>query len=517
LNVLMITTDQQRWDTTGFAGNPVIRTPHLDRLAAEGMVCDRSYAASPVCTPSRASMLTGRYPRIHGAWNVGVDLPAGELTAAQYFREHGYETAVFGKMHLRAGHDEFAPGREQSVESIHRNKGTSGEEVDRFWSGFTRDYYGFERLNMTIQHGNRVVGGGHYDQWLRTNHPEAVDLLEPDHALESPSGAMQSWKAAMPPELHYSRWIADTTVQFLREREEQPFFIWCSFPDPHHPLCPPAPYCDMYPPTDVPLPIPNTGELECMPPHYELYYRGQKAQSEWEPGVYPTMGPTGTVSGSYPLCDMPEAHLREMIAYYYGLITLTDEAIGSILLALDELGLAEDTIVVFNSDHGDLLGDHGLAFKGPFPYEGIIRVPTVWRWPGVIPAGAKTSALMSHVDLFPTLAEACELEVPRGVQGVSQLPVLKGEKDACRDWVLMEFRENPRELELKTIVTDRYKLTYYPGRPYGELFDLRDDPQEKNNLWDDLAVREVREQMKERLLEIMCETEDPLPVRYAHS
>ena len=521
-NVIVFMSDQQRYDTLGCTGNPVIQTPNLDRLAQEGIRFDRSYASSPVCMPSRAAVLTGRYPKNCGAWHVGVPLPESEPTAADYFKSAGYSTVAIGKMHLTNFHQMSDQGSGH-IESVHRNKGFEPEYVDNFWRNFNGPYFGFEKIRLVLQHGNRTVGGGHYDLWLRDNHPDAVDLLDPEHALTPLTGAMQSWKASMPKELHFSNWIADETVEYLnehtREHAEQPFFMLCSFPDPHHPMCPPAPYCDMYNPKDVPIPVPNRGELENMPPHHQKYYRGEVIETRLNMAshIYKTRGIAGTVGGDYPLCDMPEEHLREMIAHYYGLITLMDEAIGRILKTLDQLGLSDDTIIVFNSDHGDLMGDHGLAFKGPFHYESIVKIPTIWRWPGHIQPNEATNALMSHVDVVPTLLDACDIDIPAGVQGVSQLPVLKGQTDTCRSWALVEHRENVGELQTKTLVTDRYKLTYYPAEPYGELFDLVADPKEYNNLWNSPKHHDLQSQLVKQLLEVQCLTEDPLPERIGYA
>src|SRR5581483_11315906 len=211
------------------------------------------------------------------------------------------------------------------------------------------------------------------------------------------------------------------------------------------------------------------------------------------------------------LCDLPEAHLREMLAHYYGLISLVDTSIGRVLEAVDRLGLAEDTIVLYCSDHGELMGDHGLLFKGPFHYESMIRMPLLWRWPGVIPAGRTYEHVSSAVDLMPTLLDACGLPAEPGVQGESLLPILRGATDPYREWALVEHREAPRGMQTKTLVTARYKLTYYPGLPFGELFDLATDPQEYDNLWEGPAHRPLRDALLCQLLEALCRTEDPLP------
>lgn len=506
-NVLWFMTDQHRHDAVGYAGHPDVRTPHLDRLAAQGIRFDRFYVTNPVCTPSRATMVTGRYPHAHGSWQVDVTLPEHEVTLPALLARHGYATAVIGKLHLQHFHEHYQPGRPQEIESIHRNLGVPPAMVDEFWRSWGGPLYGFAHCELVLQHGNRCVGGGHYDQWLRTHHPAVLASLEPRHALVPPTGALQSWKPAMPAALHYATWIADRTIAYLEAHQDEPFFVSCSFPDPHFPLAPPVPYANLYNPATLAPPLPNRGELAVMPPHHRYYYEGRVAQIPYAPG-----GVAGATAKDYPLHQLPEAHWREMLAHYYGLITLCDDAIGRVLAALDRLGLSDNTIVLFNADHGELAGDHGLWFKGPFHYESILRVPMLWRWPGVIAPGGVYRGLSSAVDIVPTLLDACGLPPEAGVQGVSALPVLRGSAAPYRAWALAEHRERVPGMQTKTLVTERYKLTYYPGHTFGELFDLERDPQEYENLWATPAAQALRGDLLLHLLEVLCATEDPLPV-----
>ena len=512
-NLLWITTDQQRYDSMGCSGNPVAKTPTMDRLAEEGIRLDRCYVTNGLCMPSRASMMTGRYARSHGVWAVGVTLPEGERTVATEFRESGYATALIGKSHLGSHHFPYSADGPQEIESLHRNNGAPANVVDDFWKRWSGPYYGFEHVELVLQHANRAVGGGHYDAWLRQNHPEALNLLNPEEALQPPTGAMQSWKAAMPAELHYSSWIADRTISFVEQQKDNgPFFIWMSLPDPHHPFAPPAPYCDMYQSAEVPAPLPNKGELDAMPPHHKLYYEGGVRDTPYLPG-----GPAGAFAADTPLKDMPEEHLREIIAHTYGLNTLNDDAIGRVLRYLDENGLAENTIILFSSDHGELLGDHGLLFKGPFYYESIIRVPCIIRWPRGLPSGEVYSGIVSSVDFMPTLLSAAGIKCPPGVQGLDLLATLSGNEGPVRREALIEHREHADGMQIKTLVTQRYKISYYPGHEFGELFDLQEDPQEYHNRWHSPEHAGVKHELLMQLLELLANTEDPLPERRCYS
>jgi arylsulfatase len=509
-NIVWFMTDQHRADAMGCAGNPIIQTPHLDRLATEGLRFERCYVTNPVCMPSRASLFTGRYPHAHGSWKNGVELPLREVTLPAVLTDNGYATAAIGKVHLANTNAKYEPGQPLPPTSMHRNKGIPEQEVARFWRSWHGPHYGFQYCELAIAHGNRVAGGGHYGEWLREHHPEAVNLMEPEHAMAPLTGAIESWKSAIPADLHYNTWIAERSVAFLESQRhgqpDRPFFLYCSFPDPHRPMCPPAPYCDMYEPAIVPLPTPNRGELERMPPHHQLSYSGRLRETPYAP-----TGIQGTSASKHDLSKLPEAHLREMTAHYYGSISLVDDSIGRVLDALDRLGLAENTIVLYCSDHGELMGDHGLIFKGPFHYESMIRTPLIWRWPGVVPAGRTYEHVTSAVDIMPALLQACDVPPEPGVQGESMLPALRGEAGPYREWALVEHREEPQGMQTKTLVTERYKVTYYPGHPFGELFDLYVDPQEYQNLWDVPDYRALRGELLEKLLEALCRTEDPLP------
>lgn len=509
-NVLWFLADQFRADAVGAAGNRVIRTPGLDRIAREGILFSRFYVNNPVCMPSRASMFTGRYPSTHGTCRNGIPLRPSEATLASALARAGYATAAIGKVHLGGGGFRLRDGVHLDPESIHRDVGLPGRVVDRFWRSWDGPYYGFQHVQLTTQHGERVTRGGHYGQWIHDEHADFADAAEPERALAPLTGALESWKSGLPVELHHSNWVADRTIRYLESHRDTPFFAFCSFPDPHRPFCPPAPYCDMYDPASMVSPIPNRGEFDHMPPHFQLRYRGLTEQIPYSPG-----GVQGAVAPDYPLRDLSETHLREIMAHYYGMISLLDSGIARVLDALDRLGLADNTIVLFCSDHGELLGDHGLLYKGPFHYESMIRAPLLIRWPGVAAPGRVHDGLISGVDLMPTLLEVCGAPAEPGVQGQSATGILRGSTEPHRECALLEHIEARRKgqtlgMQVTTLVTSRHKLTYYPGYDFGELFDLSDDPQEYTNLWADPGARELRAELLAQLLEVLCRREEPL-------
>jgi uncharacterized sulfatase len=184
-----------------------------------------------------------------------------------------------------------------------------------------------------------------------------------------------------------------------------------------------------------------------------------------------------------------------------------DREIGRILDALDRTGLAENTLVVFTTDHGHFLGQHGLIAKGAFHYEDLLRIPMCARWPARIPAGQVSGALQNQVDFAPTFLEACGIEVPGRMQGINQLPVWEGREKTLRDCTLVENRHNPTTVHLRTLVTERYKITVYRGAPYGELFDLQEDPDELHNCWDDPAYASIKCELMHRFVQAEIERE----------
>lgn len=480
LNVLLITTDQMRADHMGCAGNPAIRTPNLDALAAGGVRLDRAYCSNPLCMPNRCTLATGRLPRNHGCWSNGICLPTHERTLADLLGESGYHTALLGKAHFNSfGADADAP--EPNRESF---AAWRAGRVTPDWHG---PYYGFDHCELALGHGSWGAECGHYGQWLRENFPNAIEDYKSRHE-PSATGAPQCFTPRVPVEAHCSRWLGLIGSEYLRRRADdgRPFFCWLSFPDPHHPFCPPAPYDAMYEPPSVVMPRLGREALDDKPPHFRRAYEGGEG---WE----------GIGAGDV-LKDVTEAQLREVLARTYGMISLVDENVGKVLGVLAETHLAERTIVVFTSDHGDLMGDCGLIFKGPFLLEGLIRVPMIWRVPGAA-EGAVGSGLFNSVDVAPTILRLLGMDVPDGMDSPGQVDLV-GEARGGREAAFVEFKSMYRpELNLRAIVTADRKLTYYAGLEVGELYDMTADVPEARNLYADAAWAAERAHLEGRLLD----------------
>ena len=435
----------------------------------------------------------------------------------QALADAGYRTHSTGKTHFRTMGLPLGADPETADPAQHC-------EAAPLWHNgrVTRiptPYYGFQSVDWTGGHGNVF---GDYRTWLRSVDPDGPAKLAREGGTPPESGAEQSWKMAVPPELHYNAWIADRTISFLEGAGEQPFFAVASFPDPHHPFATPDPWYSMYDRASVPGPVRREGELDELAPFFREVYESPLR-----------------LSGRMRPTNVPEAQLREITAITYGMISFVDEQVGRILDALDRLRLAENTVVVFTADHGDLLGDHWLLNKGPFHFDGLLRVPSIWRLPGRFGAGLASDALASHLDFAPTVLDlagvpalesssrwpaAAQSETPRQLRalpGRSLAPVLTGQAASVQEAVLVENDEDYLGLRLRTLATQRHQLTVYVGEDgaadFGELFDLHDDPAQVHNLWRSEAHRELKLDLIQRLLGELVRTDNRLPRRLNHA
>lgn len=482
-NILLITTDQQHFDTLGVT-NPRIRTPSLDRLANAGVRFDRAYCSNPVCSPSRSSVITGLYPAWHHCWTIGVKLPEDVPTVGDLFQSHGYNSTLVGKAHFQPLASQ--PGSESiECQPILR-------DLD-FWRGFHGPWYGFNHVETARMHAYESHVGQHYALWLEEKGlhdwrdyfqqwpPSQDDKYRDDKYLSG----NKVWD--LPEELHHSHWVGERTVANIERSvsEGKPFFLWSSFFDPHPPYAVPEPWAGMYDPKDMQPGCLVEGEMEKMPPHFRKTLEQQPDYS-----MYNEEGGKGLHGFHSHLHS--EGDLRKSIACYYGMIGLIDQEIGRILDCLDRVGIGENTLVLFTTDHGHFLGQHGLVAKGAFHYEDMVRIPMIVRHPGSVPAGTVSSSIQSQVDFAPTFLAAAGVEIPGLMQGVDQLDVWKGREERTRDHVIVENRHNPTTVHLRTLVTDRYKITVYRNAEYGELFDLLEDPGEVDNKWNSPAYKEVK-------------------------
>jgi len=436
-------------------------------------------------------LFTGQYPSAHGVRENGIPLERHARVLPAVLRDAGYATAAFGKLHLApyewpAGAADD-PAASESIAYWHRH------------TSILTPYYGFEHVALTCGHGSYIYG--QYKSEMERAQPGLCAQL--GAALRPPTGAPESWASAMPAAQHYNTWIADKTIAWLQQHDHTtPFFAWCSFPDPHHPYCPPAPYCDQYDPAALTFaPARRANELDDLPAFMRACHEGRQKCS----GL------------ARDLRTVSDAHYREMLAHTYGMISMVDAQIGRVLDAVAQGGCADHTLVVFLSDHGDLMGDHWLNQKGPFLFEGLVRTPAIFCLPGAAAAGTTSDALLSAVDLAPTLLDLAGVPGPDAIQGMSFAPVLRGQQEHTRGAVLIEFDEQYLANRFRQMRTTDWAITADARGDDGLLFDLRHDPDELHNLWRRAEHRSTRDALLARLLTMRIDTETWQPPRRCHA
>jgi arylsulfatase A-like enzyme len=521
-NFILFITDQHRADFLGCSGHPILRTPHIDSIAAQGTAFDRFYVASPVCMPNRASLMTGRMPSVHGVRCNGIPLSVNSVTFVDLLRDAGYHTALVGKSHLQnftgwppvAKRPPARPGyREPAVE--HREAMRTGldhpryeQETPEFWAHenarVATPFYGFDHVTLVRAHGDDA--GGDYDRWLNERDPKARRLLGPNNSLPHDYICPQAYRTAIPEDLYATSFLGERAAAFL-EQAQAPFFLMVSFPDPHHPFNPPGKYWNMYAPSDFAVP--------------EAYLR-----NDWTPPQHVRAILQERDAGKANLAGMStiavsSREAQEARALTCGMISCIDDAIGRVLRALDRSAKRQDTVVIFTSDHGDHLGDHRLLLKGAEQYQSITRVPFIWSDPQAGTLPRRTNALASTIDIAATVLERARIEPFSGMQGRSVAPALAGGNG--RDCVFIQYDHQVLNVasgappRVHTLIDNRYRLSVFGGTQWGELYDLVDDPGEFENLWSEPAHAATRARLMEQLAFTEIEHIDrvPLPTRRA--
>ncbi|MDQ3032973.1 MAG: sulfatase-like hydrolase/transferase [Myxococcota bacterium] len=481
------------------AGHPLTRTPSIDALAHGGARYRRAHVQNVVCMPSRATMITGQHPLTHGVVANGIPLDDRSPNVARLLNDAGYRTALVGKAH-------FDPHLDPLLH--HQENRLAAERSSGPWRGF-------EHVELAT-HG--PLGGHHYAAWLWEQHREYVGgfgaVLTGSGGGET--GAPEVKRNPVPRAHYHTDWIADRTMHWLRSLEQdEPFFCWMSFPDPHHPFDPPHDEVEKrgdfrgrpLPPGHPGSPARIREVLAKKPRHWLDWYDGRHKNPEG--------GPIG-----FAPAQLTHDQLREIDRAIQVENELVDEAIGRVMACLRERGLDADTDVFFTSDHGDLQGDFGLLFKGPYHVESLIRIPLIWR-----PApslGIPPSVIdepVGHVDLAPTFCAIAGIRAPDAMQGTA-LPLASGSK---RERVITTFDSQFASIgmHLRTIYRGGMICTVYEpstrdrgGRfplyssvwlrgstlprydgSEGELYDLESDPHQWENLWDDPSRRALRDEL----------------------
>ena len=442
MNVLMIAIDDLS-NALGCYGNPVVKTPHMDALAASGVRFDRAYCQIPLCNPSRASVLTGMRPdgtKVYDLDRHFRDEVPEVVTLPQLFRQSGWFVARVGKLYHY---------------NVPFGIGTNGLDDEASWD---------EVVNPK--------GRDTTDEALITN-------AEPHRPI---SGAL-SWLAADgTDEEQTDGMIATEAIELMRKHQDEAFFIGAGFFRPHTPYVAPKKYFEMYPLDEIELPEAPEGDRDDIP----------KAAFAHNCPV--------------PNYNLPEAVCRQALQAYYASVSFVDAQVGRLMTALDELGLSENTMVVLWSDHGYHLGEHNGVWQKRTLFEEGARAPMMMRLPGAKGNGTPCERVVEFIDMYPTTAAACGLEVPSTVQGRSLMPLLK-QPDA--DWDGRAFTQilRPGDGEAftgRSIRTDRWRYSEWGGGKLGvELYDHEVDPNEWTNLADDPQWKTLMEEFKAELDQVI--------------
>jgi arylsulfatase A-like enzyme len=518
--ILFITTDQQRYDALGCNGGEIARTPVVDGLAASGIRFERAYNQNTVCMPARSTMLTGQYVRTHGVIANGVPLPEDAPSIAEYLRDHaGYRTALLGKAHFEPGFDFKLYWPENYMSE----------------RGMVGPYRGFEHAELAMHVptvGKRALQ--HYGKWLVDTHGiEATKGFSPLLSAEpgGETGAPETRINPIPRDWYHTDWVADRTIEYLDSLPaDADWFVWMSFPDPHHPWDPPASEQHRCNWRDLDLPPGHPGSndeiervLKQKPAHWLALWNGEWINAEGGPGTY------------RPQSVTPD-NIREINAMCHIMNELIDEACSRVLDRVNARGWGDDTDVIFTTDHGELQGDYGLVFKGPFHTDSLMRLPMVWRpapSAGVAPAVVRDP--VGQLDLAPTFCEIAGVPVPAWVEGEA-LPTAPG---SGRERVICEWDSQfpGYGMHLRSIYRDGWMCTVYEpstvGEPNGlekffaetglfgggigpvskiayegtegELYAVDEDPHQFENRWDDAQCKAVRE-------DLVADLYDTLPI-----
>lgn len=461
-NILWICTDQQRYDTIHALGCEKIRTPNIDRLVEEGVAFLQAYSQSPICTPSRASFLTGRYPNtLHVNRNGDAWFPERPGLITRILRDVGYDCGLSGKLHLTAAHGrvEQFPDDQYGYRVI---KWSHHPNPEHYWP--------------TAQHD--------YQQWLVNNGIDWELAFNAD--LDTENG--KEWhvpgvcRPGISAEYHQTKWCVDEAIAFITEKRDGPWLMSINPFDPHPAFDPPLSYLERMDVESMPLPLFREEELQSQLAFSKIDHQTEVPRS--------------------PL----DYDAQRMVAAYYAQIELIDDQVGRMLDVLEKTGQRNNTIIIFTSDHGEMLGDHGLLQKGCRFYEGAVHIPLIFSWPGHFKVGLRSKALVELTDVVPTLLDIIGLPISKHIQGKSLLSILNGDRDphSHKDYVRSEYHDTldrPYASHANMLRTDQYKLVVYHGHQTGELYDLIADPDEFYNLWEKTEYQTLKNDLIKKVFD----------------
>lgn len=501
-NILLIITDQLRADHTGFGGSSIVRTPNIDALASRGRVFNQAFVANPICMPNRCSMITGRVPSAHKVIFNDRSLAWSSNTFVRQLAAAGYETGLIGKSHIQHGTSRESVVPIKQTPAIADPYQTGWNTIENYENYLesgapVTDFYGFKHAEFTLGHGDLVTG--HHYQWAidKGAKPEDMLLNWPDSSWPAKARSEHWWQVYQPnlPEEYYSTtFVQERSSDWIsKQSNDKPWFLQCSFPDPHHPFTPPGKWWDAYQAADMPIPHTIHDSLQNAPAHLRFFQSLVPREN-----IVQMFGATEDI-------------VKDAMAAEFGMIEFVDEGIGKIMSTLERQGMVDNTIVIFTSDHGDMFGDHGLMMKSMMHYEGCIRVPFIVAGPEIEPGA--TDSLISSMDIAQTVLDITDDEPFDRMQGVSFKPVLEDSTATVRDHVYIE-EDMPLVEALpkiphraRTLVMPEHRVTLYSSHDL-EVYDRVNDPDELNNLAVTDPGSPAVSGMKQRLMEAMLDYGD---------
>ena len=464
-NVLFLMTDQHRADWMTCAGSNMVPTPHIDRIAARGVRFENAYCPDPVCTASRMSLLTGLYSHNTGAINNSDRLDWRYKTMAHHFADHGYLTSLIGKMHFNDA----------------QNHGFTSYLSINDWLMY---------LGPKARHyANEIANHSMNDKFFELVYDTGSGFPDASPLWDGPSpwvGNVDRWDftstaSELDSDDHLDMFVARESVKFMREYRDQPFFLVTSFMKPHPPFYPPREWADQFTPESMEMLDP--GDVSQYPEHLQKRIAG-------------TQG-------------MGDKRLRAHKAGYMGNLAFVDHCVGHVLDGLEELGLAENTIVVYTSDHGEMGGDHGLYQKFCM-FDPAVKVPLIVSYPKGLPEGQVTSALTEYFGLYPTLSDLCDLPAPEQttlvdfegacetMDAVSFADIVRNPDTSGPEAVFSEHGL-PSSISHYLIRSERHKFVYNDGGSCHELYDIEQDPGECVNLINNADCASIRDDLQDQL------------------
>jgi arylsulfatase A-like enzyme len=469
-NIIVIMTDQQRIDTVGAYGmNDIVKTPHIDGIARRGVRFDAAFTPTAICSPARASFYTGLYPHKHGVTGNGLGIKEGIKGVNHYLEPAGYKSGYAGKWHV----DDFRGPSEL---------------------GFVgKDFIGYAFP------GSKVLPGlqfglppknkpNYYQEYLKEN--GYTPTVKERYVGTNPGCQSQEMFALHdgPVESSIEYFVAEEATNVIRELSggEKPFFLWANFWGPHTPCLIPEPYFSMYDPKDIPE----------HPSYCESFENKPRVQS--------------IIERMWGLGDYGWEGFQEIAARYYGHCTLIDDQVGRILQTLEETGQADNTIIIYTSDHGDCLGAHKLIEKGEFMYDEIYRIPLVVSHPDCTEPGSVNDDFVYLHEITSSIIDAAGLDVPEHMDGQSFEPAMRGDHTPSgREDVYCVFNNHFTTPNQRMVRTKTHQFTFNPN-DIGELYDLVKDPYQLDNQFDEPDYADIQKDLMSRMGQHMEDLDDPV-------